>query len=226
MERVFIFGAGGLGSVALDVLRQTGRYAPAAFFDNDVEKHADEIDGLPVRGALSELLTLARRERAGVMVAIGDNANRVAIAEQVRGAGLRLVSAIHPSAAISPSAMVDEHVILGPRATICVHARIGAHAVISAGAIVEHDVCIGVGAFLQPAVRLAGGVTIGPGATLGIGATVIPGRRIGRGAFVAPGAVVIRDVPAHVGCAGVPGRVADDARAATARAATSFPAAR
>ncbi|MGE0481101.1 MAG: acetyltransferase [Phycisphaerae bacterium] len=226
MERVFIFGAGGLGSVAFDVLHQTGRYEPVAFFDNDIEKHGRAVDGLLVRGALSELLALARRERAGVLVAVGDNADRVVIAEQVRGAGLRLVSAIHPSAAISPSAILDEHVLLGPRATICVHARIGAHAVISAGAIVEHDVGIGAGAFLHPAVRLAGGVTIGPGATLGIGAAVIPGRRIGRGAVVAPGAVVIRDVPEHGNCAGVPGRITCGASASAARATASIALAR
>ena len=128
----------------------------------------------------------------------------MALADELEWRGLRLISAIHPLANISPTVRLDNHLIIGARVSISVHARIGAHSVLSPGSIVEHDNVIGRGVFLYPAVRLAGGVFVDELATLGIGACVIPGRRVGREARVEPGAVVIRDVAPGTVVGGVP----------------------
>lgn len=204
MDRVVIYGAGGLGCQVHDILEQAGRYTPVAFLDSNPGKHGRTVAGLLVRGGLEQLAALQRAGVRNVVVAVGDNAARVALAATLAARGLCLVSAVHPLASISPSAELGPHLIIGPRATICVHARIGPHTVVSAGAIADHDVVIGQGVFLGPAVRLAGGVRVEDCATLGIGATVIPGRRVGRGARVAAGAVVIQDVPARSAVEGVP----------------------
>lgn len=204
MVDVFVFGAGGLGRLVLDILRQSRRWGPVAFLDSDADLHGTSVDGLPVAGGIDHVAELMRAGVAGGVVAIGDNHTRVAIASELRQRGLRLVSAIHPLVSISPTARLGEHVIMGPRVTICVHARIGPHTVLSSGSIIEHDNAIGQGVFLHPAVRLAGTVTVEDFATLGIGACVIPGRRIGADASVAPGAVVIRDVAPATAVAGVP----------------------
>jgi len=209
MTEVVIFGAGGLGGLIDDTLRQTGRYRVVAFLDSDPRKHGRRLYGVPVRGGIEQIERLRWEGATDAIVAIGENATRVRVAEQLRARGLRLASAVHPLASIAPSARIGEHVFIGPRATVCVHARIGEHTLIAAGAIVEHDNRIGRGVFVHAAVRLAGGVHVEDLATLGIGACVIPGRRIGRRAHVQPGAVVIRDVRpgAHVGGvpAGLPG---------------------
>jgi sugar O-acyltransferase (sialic acid O-acetyltransferase NeuD family) len=204
MLPVVIYGAGGLGGQVQDILQQSERYRPVAFLDSNPAKHGRRVGGLPVQGGLSYIDELHRQQIRHVVVAVGDNVARVALAETLASHGLLLISAIHPLASVSPSAECDEHVIIGPRASVCVHARIGPHAVICAGAIIEHDNRIGKGAFLGPAVRLAGGVEVGDFATLQIGATVIPGRTVGRAARVAPGAVVIHDVPPSSQVGGVP----------------------
>ena len=204
MVDVVIFGAGGLGRLVLDILRQGRPCRPVAFLDSDADLHGTSVDGLPVAGGIDHVADLMRAGVAGGVVAIGDNHTRVAIASELRRRGLRLVSAIHPLVSISPTARMSEHVIMGPRVTICVHARIGPHTVLSSGSIIEHDNTIGQGVFLHPAVRLAGTVTVEDFAILGIGACVIPGRRIGADASVAPGAVVIRDVAPATAVAGVP----------------------
>jgi sugar O-acyltransferase (sialic acid O-acetyltransferase NeuD family) len=207
IPEVVIFGAGGLGRMVQDILGQSGRWRPVAFLDSNPRKKGTSVAGLTVLGDIRQSGELARRGLTRAIVAIGDNETRVAIAGQLAARGMQLVSAIHPLASISPTACVEEHVVVGPRVSICVHARIGPHTVISAGSIVEHDNCIGRAVFLHPAVRLAGTVSVDDFATLGIGACVIPGRRIGRGALVQPGAVIIRDVAAGEVVGGVPGEL-------------------
>ncbi len=152
MQPVAIFGAGGLGRMVRDILLQSAAVRPAVFLDSDQDKHGLEIDGLPVIGGLERLGEVRERGLSGVVVAIGDNDVRIELAEEIRARGLRLISAIHPSAIRSPTVACGEHVIMGPRAALCVHAVIGAHVIIGAGAIVEHDNHIGAGASLAPAV--------------------------------------------------------------------------
>jgi sugar O-acyltransferase (sialic acid O-acetyltransferase NeuD family) len=190
--------------MVLDILRQGNRHRPVAFLDSNRALHGALVDGLPVLGGIEQAGRLARTGIAGAVVAVGDNATRLALAGELQRRGLSLVSAVHPLASISPTAVLGEHLIIGARVCICVHARIGAHAVLSPGSIIEHDNIIGRGVFLYPAVRLAGTVFIDEMATLGIGCCVIPGRRIGRGAHVEPGAVVIRDVAPETVVGGVP----------------------
>lgn len=206
MQPIAIYGSGGLAGVVRDILLQGNRFVPAALLDSDPRRHGRAIDGLRVLGDLTAVPRLLRRGIDTIIIAIGDNPARIDLAARARTAGLRLASAVHPLAAISPTAAVGEHVIIGPRVNVCVHAQIGPHVVLSAGAIVEHDNRLEAGVFVHPAVRLAGQVTVGTCATLGIGACVIPGRRIGAGAVVAPGAVVIRDVPPGAAVAGAPAR--------------------
>lgn len=206
MKDVIIYGAGGFGCLVQDILQQGHQYRPVVFLDSDPGKHGRVVNELPVKGGAEQIDELRAAGIARVIVAIGDNVARVALAETLRARGLELISAIHPLASVSPSAQIGAHVIIGPRATVCVHARIGPHSVLSAGAIAEHDNVIGQGVFLQPAARLAGTVTVEEFAIIGIGAAVIPGRRIGRGASVEPGSVVIRDVPANTTVSGIPAR--------------------
>lgn len=206
LERVAIYGAGGLGCEVLDILQQAGRYAPVLFLDGNPQRHGSIVGGLEVLGGPALVDALPGMGVTRIVVAIGDNAARAAIADTLASRGLELVSTIHPLASVSPAARVADHVIIAARATVCVHAQIGPHAVLSAGAIVEHDNVIGAGAFLGPAVRLGGGVVVEDLARLEIGSSVVPGRRVGRGARVRAGAVVIRDVPAGGDVGGAPAR--------------------
>lgn len=210
MTRLAIFGAGGLGQLVHDIVRQHPEAQVVGFLDSDTALHKRTRDGLTVLGGLSAVERLRWAGLTHAIVAIGENRLRVQIAAALQERGLELASAIHPLASFARTSRLGAHVVVGPRATVCVHADIGEHCVISAGAIVEHDVRIGAGAFLHPAVRLAGGVHVGAGATLEIGASVIPGVRIGAGARVGAGSVVIRDVPSGARVSGVPAGPADE----------------
>lgn len=229
MPEAFIFGAGGLGLLAHDTLRQIGHWRVTAFLDSDAALHGKRIDGVAVAGGMECIAALARRGVRHGIVAIGFNETRARVADELRERGVELISAVHPLANISTSAQIGEHALIGPRATICVHARIGPHAVISAAAIVDHDNVLGTGVFLHPAARLAGGVRVEDFATIGIGSSVIPGRRIGTAARVEAGSVVIADVAPRAVVAGIPAREAgprgrfEAEEGAITRAATGEP---
>jgi acetyltransferase EpsM len=204
MADAVIFGAGGLGRMVRDILRQGGAHRPVAFLDSAPRLWGATVDGLPVRGDIGIFETLQAEGVNCVVVAIGASAARIAVAERLERLGARLISAIHPLAICSPTARLGRHVIAGARAIVGVHAVVRDHVVLSPGCIVEHDNELQDGAFLEPAVRLAGGVTVGRCARVGIGACVIPGRTIGADSRVEPGGVVISDVPPGCVVGGAP----------------------
>src|SRR5262245_22876254 len=106
MTDVAIFGAGGLGCLVHDILLQTRQFRPVAFLDSDPTLHNRALQGIPLLGGLDALEQLAAWRVRNIVVAIGVNHSRITIAETLRRAGMRLTSAIHPLASISPSAQV------------------------------------------------------------------------------------------------------------------------
>ena len=202
--KLVIYGAGGLGQVVYDILCTSQRFKPYGFLDSDTRLHGKSVCGLSVFGGVDQLTKLRWEGVTHATVAIGNNDDRVRIAQQLRENGIHLASAIHPLAGIASNAKVAEHVVIGPRASVCVNVQIAEHVVIGAGSIVDHDCKLDRGCFLHPSVRLAGGVHVGSMARLEVGAAVIPYRSIGTHARIAPGAVVTKDIPNAACVAGVP----------------------
>ncbi|MCG3129022.1 MAG: UDP-N-acetylbacillosamine N-acetyltransferase [Phycisphaerae bacterium] len=203
MARFAVYGSGGLGQVVRDILQSAHPGCRVSFFDSDSARHGTRVGGVRIVGGFEALVAVIEHFD-GVVVAIGDNRQRLAMARRLSAAGVRLVSAIHPSASIAATAALEPHVVIGPRATLCVGARMASHAILSAGCVVDHDGVVGEAAHIHAAARLAGGVELGAGVTVGVGACIIQYKRIGDEAVVQPGAVVIRDVGAGEVVGGVP----------------------
>lgn len=204
---VVIIGAGGHGRVVLDIVRATGRYTPAGFIDADAARAGSTFAGLPVFGPIHLLPRLLKQQNVThAIVAIGDNRARARYAELVRANGMELASAIHPSAVVSPNAVLGRNICVCPNAVIQTDARIGDSAIINTAAVVEHECVLGEAVHVAPGALLAGRVEVGDGAFLGLGARVIPCMKIGAHATVGAGAVVIEDVPPDATVVGVPAR--------------------
>ena len=203
--RIAIVGAGGHGRVALDCLRvRSGDDLDLAFFD-DRWQDIGELDGVPVRGSIADLLQASEWDR--VFVAVGDNATRQRIAEDLVRRGRQLVMILHPHTAISPRATIGEGTIAVAGSVANAGARVGRCVILNTLSSVGHECVVEDFAQIAPGVNLGAGAVIERGAFLGIGAKVVPLARIGAWSVVGAGSVVLGNLPARSFCYGTPARV-------------------
>jgi len=203
-----IIGAGGHGKVVLDILLARGKYRPVGFVDADPKLTGTRVGGLPVFGGIQLLNKLKSQHRLrAAIIAIGDNRARCGYVKTIEEHALELINAIHPSATVSPSAVLGRNVVIAAHAVICTEAKIADLVIINTAAVVDHECEIGPAAHICPGANLAGRVRIGGAAFIGLGASVIQCLSIGDGATIGAGAVVLRDIPAGATAVGVPARI-------------------
>jgi UDP-perosamine 4-acetyltransferase len=206
--RVVVYGSrpDGHAKVILELVESAPWLTVVGLLDDYPENRARRVRGFAVLGAGADLERLKSDGVDGVLLGFGDATGRLAALGQVRTAELVLPKLVHPSAQVSPSAVIEDGVQVLVGAYVGPDARIEGGALINTHAIVEHDAMIGSGAVVSPGAVIAGRGRVGQGATIGANATILPDRVIGDGAVVGAGAVVTRDVPAQAVVAGIPAR--------------------
>ena len=187
MKRVVILGASGHAHVIADIVTACGDKVEAFLDDNT------SIEG--VSGSISSYEKYVDCE---FIIGIG-NAD---IREQISTIPVKWYTAIHPSAIISPKALVAEGTAIMPNAVVNSRAIIGKHCIINTGAIVEHDniVHVSVGA------KLGGIVHVGKSTWIGIGAIVNNCINICNKSVIGAGAVVVKDIVETGIYIGIPAR--------------------
>lgn len=194
--QIVIYGAGGHGQVVAEAAELLG-WAVAGFVDD--ERSPGESVG---RYAVLD----PSQPFARAAVAIGDNAARGRIIEQLAGRGVGLPAIVHPAAWISPSAEVGDGVFIGPSVSVHAHAAIALGAIINTASVIEHHNVIHRYAHVAPGCVLGGGVTVGQRTLVGLGSRVLPGVAIGDDAVIGAGGVVVEPVAAGTTVGGIPAR--------------------
>ncbi|MGH9085216.1 MAG: acetyltransferase [Acidimicrobiales bacterium] len=194
---LWIAGAGGLGREAADVAEAAG-VELAGFLDDG--RAQETVRGLPVRRPDDV------PGGAEVLVAIGDPATRLAMADRLVARGGQPVALVHPRAVVAPDVALGAGCLVMALAHLSSAVILGAHAQVQYGATIGHDTVVDDGAIVLPGANVAGGVHLGRGVMVGSGAVVLQERRVGDGAIVGAGAVVTRDVPAGAVVVGSPAR--------------------
>lgn len=205
--RIVILGAGGHADVVADILMvsQSGNaFELVGFLDDDVQLHGVAKTHARVLGSISNL---SRIEHDGVAIAIGNNRVRSMLYAHMKDLRETVISAVHPSATISPHAKLAHGVIVCAGVIVGIGAVVGPNVILNTACSVDHHNFIGVHAHIGPGVRLGGHVTVGEGALVGIGAVVMPQRFVGEWSIVGAGALVNRDVVAGTTVIGVPARL-------------------
>lgn len=208
-KKILLAGAGGHAKVVADLLERTGGWDLAGAVDRDPRGDAARDSGLTILGdddALPALLASGVRCAAVGMGSNRDTGPRAGMRRELERLGFTLPALVHPSAVVSPKAVLGPGTQVLAGALINAGAVLGAGVVVNTGAIVEHDCRLGDDSFVGPGAVLAGGVTVGPGAFIGLGARVLPGVNIGEKAVVGAGAVVVADAAARALVVGVPAR--------------------
>lgn len=198
-ECLTIIGAGGHGKEIADMAILAG-YGAVRFLDHDHQQRTAHY-GWPVVAQTPQDIS------GPCIVAIGDNASRQQVIEQLRTPGRDLVTLNHPSAVLSPTANLSAGIAVMAGADVGPDVSIGCGVIINRRVSVSHDCSIADFCHLSPGTILCGTVSLGEGAWLGSGSVVQPGLTVGAGAIVAAGAVVTKDVAPGTIVRGVPARV-------------------
>jgi acetyltransferase EpsM len=194
---VIIFGGGGFGKFALDLVLASRMYRVAGFVD-DVIAPGTIIMGVPVLGGagmLPELYQRGLRLAVNAVGGIGNVAVRVKVFKILADAGFTCPNFVHPTAWVEPQAVLEGGIQVMAKAYVGSEARIGFGTLVNNTVIVSHDCTIGKCTSLSPGAALAGGVVVEDFAQVGMNATVNINVRIGKGARVGNGATVKADVP-------------------------------
>jgi UDP-perosamine 4-acetyltransferase len=200
---IVVLGAGGHALVVLEALDALG-WPVAGLLDQ--RRDAAPVLGRPVIGTPDLLPTLRAQGITAAVVAVGNNADRLALGQAALRAGLDLPALLHPGAHVSPKAEVAPGAQVMVRAVVGPLSVLGMLALVNTGAVVEHECIIGQATHVASGAVLCGGVRVGARVLIGAGARVAPGIHVGDGATVGLGAGVVRDVSAGTVVAGVPAR--------------------
>lgn len=195
---MYLFGASGHGKVIKEILNANGIKVEAFVDDNP---NVNECGGRPVLHDATGL--------SPMIVSIGVNRIRKMIVERLKAnnSAIKFVTAIHPSAVISPTAKIGEGTVVMAGAVINADAVIGNHCIINTGATVDHDCVIEDYCHVAPGVHISGGTHVGEGTWVGVGSSVIQCLNIGNNCMIGAGSVVVKDIPDNVTAFGCPAKV-------------------
>jgi UDP-perosamine 4-acetyltransferase len=205
--KIAIIGAGGQARIVYETLSFDRNVQVVAFVDNVVHGSDEWIMGIPVMGDHSVIPKLLENGVKGAIVAVGDNKIRAAHFEELRGIGLELVNAVHPTSYIAPSAKLGSGVTVTVGVMIGTGTRIGNNVIVNTGAIIDHENEIEDHVHIAPGSSLAGRVTVKKGTFIGIGSVVKEYLTIGENVTIGAGSVVLEDIPDNVVAAGAPAKV-------------------
>jgi sugar O-acyltransferase (sialic acid O-acetyltransferase NeuD family) len=193
---VIIFGAKGMGKVALDIF-QSNNVVVYCFLDDDESLHGKEIADIAVLGSTTDDGFLKYiGKKCSAFIASDDNKYRENLVEMLKTRRKVMpVNAIHNQAYVSEFAFIGHGNMINAGVMVNANAKIANHCILSAGAIIDFDaemddyVQIGAGSIVNSAVK------IGKGAFIGSGVTIVSGVKIGKKARIGAGSVVVTDVP-------------------------------
>mgnify|MGYP000016070879 CR=1 FL=1 len=140
MKRLVIFGAGGYGRTVADVAAQSGQFEPIIFLDDDSA----------AAGIAGKCADFAQFQTGDTVFypAFGDNKARMDWLCRLEASGCALLTLVHATAYVSPTATIGQGTIVLPHAVVNTGVKIGKGCLINCGAIVDHGCVIEDGVHL------------------------------------------------------------------------------
>jgi sugar O-acyltransferase (sialic acid O-acetyltransferase NeuD family) len=206
---IVLWGATGQAKVLAEFLPRLGFSVVATFDSNPMI--ASPFPGVPIfYGAAGfEQWRRTALDECSFLVAIGGTygADRVALFNFLKGAGLQTTVAKHPTAQVASDASIGEGCQLLVGSIVAAQAKLGTACIVNTKASIDHECTIGNGVHIAPGATLCGAVVIEDEAFIGANAVVLPRLTVGRGAVVGAGAIVTKDVLSGALVRGNPARL-------------------
>ncbi|OUQ79816.1 hypothetical protein [Flavonifractor sp. An100] len=159
--RLIMIGAGGYGRTAADLARQSGRYDQIAFLDD----HSQDSD---VLGGCASFQAFADGNTE-MYPAFGNNELRLSWLDKLEQAHIPVMTLVHPTAYVSPTAKVEPGTIILPHAVVNTACTVSRGCIVNCGAIVDHGcwleegVHVCLGAIVKAENRIPKGMKIEAG---------------------------------------------------------------
>jgi sugar O-acyltransferase (sialic acid O-acetyltransferase NeuD family) len=183
--RLLVVGAGGHGRSVAEAAELSGQFEVVGFLD-DALPAGKSVFNVAVLGPMVSMDQ--HRAAAGqTIVAIGNNAVRQKLLQQLASAGFVLATVIHPRAIVSPSAILGEGSAVMAGAIVGTEARLGVGSIVNCGAVVDHHAIVEDFGHLGVNASMAGGTVLGRGAWMQAGAALGYGVKVAAGVVLAPG---------------------------------------
>ena len=205
MDNVYIVGAGGFGREVAHWLAQSPdcgtKWRLAGFLDDNAEALAGFPSSLKVVGSIQ-----AYHPKPGdwLVCAVSQPKVKPAVVAQLKSAGARFLTFVHPRATVGGNVSLGEGCIICPGAVLTCDLVVGPHTTVNVNATIGHDARVGAFCLVSGHVDITGFCTVGDRVFLGSHATMVPRTVIGDDVTVAAGAAVFSKVPPGVTVAGNP----------------------
>ena len=187
--RLLVVGAGGHGRSVAEAADLSGQFEVVGFLD-DAASVGERVLGSYVLGPVDSMADhFSVADQA--IVAIGNNAVREKLMQQLTEAAYVIATVVHPRAFISPTAVLGQGSAIMAGAIVGTEARLGVVAIVNCGAVVDHHAHAEDFSHLGVNACMAGGTVIGRGAWIQAGVA------LGYGVSVAPGAVLMLGTAVH-----------------------------
>ncbi len=202
MLNVIIYGAGGQGKTAVEVIEDMGIYRLLGFVD-DRRPAGETVCGYPILG---DSAALSNPEIAGGVVAIGDNWSRHLAVERIRALrpDFTFIKAIHPSCEVSRRAEIGPGALILHQCKISTEARLGAHCYMASQSVVGHEAILGDYVNLANHCCVSGGAKVGSFSSLGPGVSMLQMISVGEHTIIGAASAVTRDIGSRLVAYGIP----------------------
>ena len=192
--KLLIIGAGCHGALLAEAAELSGAFEVVGFLDDALPVGKAVLNGA-VFGAIIGYISLDHLDRYRAacdqaIVAVGNNAVREKITQQLVDAGFDIATVIHPRAFVLPSAVVCSGSAVMAGAIVGTEARLGLASIVNCGALVDHHARVEDFGHLGVNASMAGGTRLARGAWMQAGTALGYGVEIPAGFGLAPGEAV------------------------------------
>lgn len=138
--RLVILGYGGYGRTIQDIAEQIGKYQSIVMLDDKVESAQGKLDDF----------TKYIDDDTEFYCALGDNKLRYSWLLKIDEAKGKIATIIHPTAYVSPKAVIGKGSAILPHASVGTNAVLCYGVIVNMGATVDHDCVLGNAVHVAP----------------------------------------------------------------------------
>jgi sugar O-acyltransferase (sialic acid O-acetyltransferase NeuD family) len=200
--RIAVVGSGGHAKVVADAVLAQG-HEFSGFFGEDSSRWGQTVLGYPILGPIKGW---QQQSIEALVVGIGDNLARKVVFNQLKSAGAKLITVVHPRATLGKGVALGEGAVVLANVVVNSDSQIGPNCILNTACTVDHDCIVSAHVHVAPGVNITGHVKLGEGTFVGTGAKIIPRILVGDWAIIGAGAVVVRNVDDGAKVIGVPAR--------------------